>query len=43
MKESFVSSITSSYNYVNASHLDMGDACEGIVTWTTKNEVDIQD
>ena len=43
MKNSFVSSITSSYNYVNASHVDVHDACEGIVTWTTENEAEIED
>ena len=43
MKNSFVSSITSSYNYVNASHVDIHDACEGIVTWTTENEEEVED
>ena len=42
MNNSFVSSITSSYNYVNASHLDVDDACEGIVTWTTEDKTKIE-
>ena len=43
MKNSFVSSITSSYNYVNAAHVDVHDACEEIVTWTTENEAEVED
>ena len=34
MEGCFVSSITSSFNYINAAHFDVDDACAGIVTWT---------
>ena len=34
MTNCFVSSITSSLNYRNSSHLDVDDAANGIVTWT---------
>ena len=34
MEKSFVSSITSSLNYINAAHLDVDDCCECIITWT---------
>ena len=30
----FASSITSSWNYINAAYLDVDDCCEGIITWT---------
>ena len=32
MEKYFVSSITSSWNYINAAHLDVGDCCECIIT-----------
>ena len=34
MEGCFVSSITCSFNYVNAAHFDVDDACLGIITWT---------
>ena len=34
MENCFVSSITSSWNYINAAHVDVDDCCEGIITWT---------
>ena len=34
MDNCFVSSITSSSNYINAAHVDVDDCCEGIITWT---------
>ena len=34
MEKCFVSSITSSCNYINAAHYDVDDSCEGIITWT---------
>ena len=43
MENLFVSSIVSSNNYVNASHVDVHDAYEGIVTWTTENKAEIDD
>ena len=40
MEKCFVSSITSSLNYVNAAHLDVDDCCECIITWTFDEDED---
>lgn len=39
----FVSSITSSCNYINAIHHDVDDSCKGIVTWTFDGDMEPTD